>query len=95
MADYYRGGASLQPRPNDVRIDQGTGLLHPGYGVSVSDRPNGLEKFGGAHRLTQVPAELRIVQRGRNPHRHEIVPARPMTLPEYEQASKQIVLVPV
>lgn len=93
--DYYRGGATLAPRPIDVRIDPVTGLLRPGRGVSVYSRPDGLERFGGAHRITQVPPELTIIQVGRDPTHHEIVPARPMTLEEYEQALQKIILVPV
>jgi hypothetical protein len=93
--DYYRGGSSLKPRPIDVRIDPATGLLRPGRGVSVFSRPDGLDRFGGAHRVTQVPPELAIVQVGRNPTHFEIVPVRPMNLDEYEQALGKIVLVPI
>jgi len=93
--EFYRGGNSLQPRPHEVRIDPTTGLLLPTHGVSVFDRPDSLEHFGGAYRVPGVPVELRIIQRGRDPHHHEIVPARPLTLAEYERALQQIVLVPV
>jgi hypothetical protein len=91
---YYRGGTSRKPTPGDVRIDAATGLVQPTHGISVYDRPDGLERFGGAHRVTAVPDSLRIIQRGRDPHHHEIVPARPMTLAEYEAAFGQVVLVP-
>jgi hypothetical protein len=93
--EYYRGGSSLKPRPIDVRIDRATGLLRPGRGVSVYCRPDGLERFGGAHRVTQVPPELAIVQVGRDPTHFEIVPTRPMTFEEYERALEKIVLLPV
>ncbi|HKI38116.1 MAG TPA: hypothetical protein VKA46_40055 [Gemmataceae bacterium] len=97
MADrvYYRGGNSLTPRTADVKVDPASGLLRTTHGVSVFDRPDGLEKFGGAHRVTSVPETLRIVQRGRDLHHYEVVPAMPMTLTEYEGALGQIVLVPV
>lgn len=93
--DYYRGGNSLTPRPQDVRIDATTGLLLTTHGVSVFDRPDGLEHFGGAFRVTAVPATLAIIQRGRNSHHFEIVPAQAMTMAEYENALNQIVLTPV
>jgi hypothetical protein len=92
--DYYRGGNSLTPRPQDVRIDPATGLLLTTHGVFVFDRPDGLERFGGAFRVTAIPDTLKIIRRGRNPHHFEIVPAQPMTLADYEAALGQIVLVP-
>src|SRR5579885_1134584 len=92
--DYYRTGNSLKPRPIDVRTDPATGLLRPGRGVSVFSRPDGLERFGGAYRVTQVPPGLTVVQVGRDPTPFEIVPVRPMTLDEYEQALAKIGLVP-
>lgn len=93
--DYYRGGSSLKPRPIDVRIDPATGLLRIDRGVSVYSRPDGLQHFGGAYRVTQVPPELRIIQVGRNSTHFEIVPVRPMTPYEYELALAKIVLVRV
>jgi hypothetical protein len=93
--EFYRGGNSLQPTAHDIRIDPTTGLLRTTHGVSVYDRPDNLDRFGGAHRVTGLPASLRIVQRGRDPHHHEIVPAGPMTLAEYENALSQIVLTAV
>jgi hypothetical protein len=45
--------------------------------------------------VTNLPEELRIVQRGRDPTHFEIVPARPMTPAEYEEALSKIVLIPV
>jgi hypothetical protein len=97
MADrtLYRGGRSLVARPHEVRLDPATGLLRTTYGVSVFDQPDNLDRFGGAHQVANVPESLQVVQRGRNPHHYEIVPAAPMTLDEYQQALDQIVLVPV
>jgi hypothetical protein len=94
-SDYYRGGNSLKPRPIDVRVDPATGVLRPGRGVSVFSVPDGLERFGGAYKLTQIPPELGIIQVGRDATHHEIVPTVPMTLAEYEDALGQIVLTPV
>ena len=93
--EYYRGGSNLTPKPRDVRIDRATGMLDSRRGVSVYDRSDNLDRFGGAHRVTNVPSSLKVVQRGRDPHHYEIVPATPMTLDEYEEALATIVLVPV
>jgi hypothetical protein len=97
MADavFYRGGSSLTPRPGEVRIDPATGLVRTTHGISVFDRPDGLERFGGAHQVAQLPGTLRVVQRGRDPHHHEIVAAAPMTPDEFETELAKIVLVPV
>jgi hypothetical protein len=65
------------------------------HGVSVNSRPDGLDRFGGAYRLGNVPQELRIIRRGLDPFHYEIVPVRPMTLAEYEEALNRIVLTPV
>lgn len=92
---FYRGGSSLLPRPGEVRIDPATGLLRTTHGISVFDRPDNLDRFGGAYEVVTVPDTLRIIQRGRDPHHCEIVPAAPMSLSEYEEALQQIVLVAV
>jgi hypothetical protein len=94
-ARFYRGGNSLQPRPGEVRIDLATGLLRTSHGISVFDRPDNLDRFGGAYELLTVPDTLRTIQRGRDPHHFEIVPAVPMSLAEYEEALRQIVLAAV
>jgi hypothetical protein len=95
MGDYYRGGNSLQPRAFELRFDKATGLVKPERGVSVSTRPDGLDRFGGAHLLGPIPEELQIVQIGRDPHHHEIVPVEPMTLDRYKELLAQISLTPV
>ena len=92
---FYRGGRSLKPKPREVKIDPATGLVLPQRGVSVFDLPDNLDRFGGAYRLTNIPETLRIIQQGRDPSHHEIVPASPMTMDEHEQALDSIVLVPV
>jgi hypothetical protein len=93
--EFFRGGNSLRPSPREVKIDPRTGLLSTKRGVSVSSHPGGLDRFGGAYRVTNVPAEVTIVQIGANPQHHEIVPTHAMTLAEYEHALGKIVLVPV
>ena|SRR6516225_4886879 len=91
---FYRGGSSLAPRRGELRFDPLTGDVLPTHGVSVFDRPDGLDRFGGAYRLNNVPDTLRIIHRGRDPHHHEIVPAFPMPRDEYEKALAGIVLTP-
>ncbi len=83
------------PRPREVRIDKATGLVQPVRGISVYSRPDNLDRFGGAHRVTNLPAELMVLQVGKDPYHHEIVPVQPMSLAEYEGALNKIVLVPV
>jgi hypothetical protein len=92
--DFYRGGKSLKPKPREVKIDPATGLVLPQRGVAVFSRPDNLDRFGGAFRLTNVPESLHIVQQGRDATHYEIVPASPMTMDEYEAALNSIVLVP-
>jgi hypothetical protein len=91
---FYRGGTSLTPRPGEVRIDPATGLVRTTHGISVYDRPDGLDRFGGPYEVTQLPVTLRIIQRGKDPHHHEIVAASPMTPEDYETELARIVLVP-
>jgi hypothetical protein len=71
MTTYYRGGPSLAARPIDVIINPKTGLVATTRGVSVFDRPDGLERFGGAYEVGPIPESLRIVKTGRNPHHFE------------------------
>jgi hypothetical protein len=92
---YYRGGRSLIARPFEVKLDPVTGLVGTPRGVSVSNKPDGLEKFGGAYFIADLPPELRIIQVGNNPHHFEIVPASPMPFDEYQGLLNRIVLVPV
>jgi hypothetical protein len=92
---YYRGGKNLQPLPHEVRTDPVTRLLRTTHGVSVWDKTDGLEKFGGAYEVKQIPSDLVIIQRGKNPHHFEIVPARPMTFAEYDYALGIVALAPV
>jgi hypothetical protein len=77
---FYRGGRSLKPKPREVKIDPTTGLVLPQRGVSVFNRPDNLDRFGGAFLVTNIPDSLRIIQQGRDPAHHEIVPAAPMTM---------------
>src|SRR6266511_3231773 len=91
----YRGGNSLKPRRMDVRFDRATGLVKPERGVSVSTRPDGLDRFGGAYVLGPIPAELQAIQIGKDPFHHELVPSIPMSFDRYAELLGQITLVPV
>ena len=51
---YYRGGNSLKTKPREVKIDPVTGLVQTQRGVSVFDRPENLDRFGGAFLLTNT-----------------------------------------
>jgi hypothetical protein len=89
---FYRGGNSLKPKLREVKIDPATGLVQTQRGVSVFNRPDNLDRFGGAFLLTKVPESLRVIQQGRDPAHHEIVPVSPMTMDDYEAALNNIVL---
>lgn len=84
----------MKPRPIDVIVNPHTGLISPKHGVSVESVPDGLERFGGAFTLSDIPTDLVVKQVGRRPTHHEILPAIPMTLAEYEAALGRIVLTP-
>jgi hypothetical protein len=89
---YFRGGPSLAARPIDVIIDRETKLLATSRGLSIFDRPEGLDRYGGAFEVGPIPMSLRIVKTGRNPHHFEIAPDYPMTFAEYEAELTKIPL---
>lgn len=95
MNKHYRGGPSLAPRPIDVIINPKTGMVMPRRGVSISDRPDGLDRFGGAYEIGPIPSTLEIVKAGRKPHHFEIVPTQEMTLDQYEDELAKITLTRV
>ena len=90
----YRGGESLIARPGiDVKVNKLTGLIGTNKGVSLNINPDLLEKFGGAFKVENLPAGLKIIQKGKEGH-YEIVPTKPMTLKEYQNLLNKINLVP-
>jgi hypothetical protein len=95
MSTYYRGGASLAPRPIDVIINRKTGLVMPGRGVSVSNRPDGLDRFGGTYEVGPIPSSLEVVKVGRNPHHFEIAPRWEMTFEQYTAELARVTLTKV
>jgi hypothetical protein len=82
----------LAPTPRDVKVDRQTGLIQPIRGISVHADPTKVQRFGGAYRIETIPVGLKIEQRGRDPGHFEIIPAREMTLQEYEELLEQVVL---
>jgi hypothetical protein len=54
-----------------------------------------LDRFGGAHRVTNIPPELQVVQVGKDPNHHEIIPVQAMPLSDYLKALETIQLTPV
>ena len=88
----YRGGTSLQVRPQDVKIDRRSGLVQPTHGLSIDSDPGQLQQFGGAHRVLSIPPELKIMQRGQRRTHFELVPRSPMPLQMYRQFVSQVIL---
>lgn len=87
---YYRGGSNMTPRPADMKIKDG--LVQPTHGLSVHQDPLHVAGFGGAFLIVDLPEGLMIIQRGRDPLHHEIVPKEPMTPEEYADKLKQVKL---
>jgi len=94
LSPVYRGGANLEVRSNDVKVDKSTGMVQPGRGVSVNVDPAKVEKFGGAFKVESVPSELEVIQRGMDPNHFEIAPRQAMTLERFQELLKQVKLVP-
>lgn len=80
--EFFRGAKhgdppSFLPRPNEFKVDPATGFARETHGVSVFDNPASVaNKELVPHRVNQgtIPDELRVIQRGRDPHHYEIVP---------------------
>ncbi|MGL6196936.1 MAG: polymorphic toxin-type HINT domain-containing protein [Thermoguttaceae bacterium] len=89
----FRGGESLNPRVG-IDITVKNGIVKPGKGVSVNLSDDGLEKFGGAFRVTSIPKELEIIQQGKNLLHYEIVAKEAMSLERYIELLGQVVLKP-
>jgi len=87
---FYRGGPSLQPHPQEVRIDQQTGLLATTHGISLHRSPARLRRFGAVYEVLSIPEGLKVQQRGRDPQHFELMPAQPMTLEQYRQLLDQV-----
>lgn len=90
--DVYRGGGNLQAKPDEYKVDPTTGLVKGTHGVSIETDPALLARFGDVRRIKVIPGTLRIVQRGRRRTHFEIVPRRPLTPEEYQDALNQVEL---
>ncbi|MEM7248201.1 MAG: RHS repeat-associated core domain-containing protein [Acidobacteriota bacterium] len=102
--DYYRGAKpgeepDFTPRPRvDYKTDA-NGHVKPTHGVSVFDNAGSVKTKGfDPHKVDQesVPDQLRIIQRGNDPHHHEIVPKPEVKLTpdEYAEKLKEIKTTP-
>jgi RHS repeat-associated protein len=87
---FYRGGASLEAGPNDVKFDP-EGLVKTTHGPSLNTDPAKLERFGEVYEIKLVPPELQIIQRGMNASHYEIVPRQPMTLERFNELLRSVV----
>jgi hypothetical protein len=76
-------------------VERKTGLVMPGRGVSILDRPDGLDHFGDAYELGPIPSTLEIVKAGRDPHHFEIAPSIEKNFQEYETELAKIPLTRV
>jgi hypothetical protein len=54
-----------------------------------------LASHGGAYLVGLLPERLKIIQAGRDPSHHEIVPPSPMLFEEFEDLLAQITLTSV
>ena len=86
----FRGGKSFDVRPIDVKLDKTTGLVIPTKGLSLDLLPSNVERFGGAHEITSIPKELKIIQRGERLEHFEIVPREPMTPEAFQELTKKV-----
>jgi RHS repeat-associated protein len=79
---FFRGARPGQdptfvPRPNEFRVDSGTGTVRPTHGLSVFDNSDSVASKGFVPfrlDLSTIPSELRIIQRGNDLRHFEIVP---------------------
>jgi hypothetical protein len=91
QVDLYRGGRGLEVRPGEIKVGA-DGLVQPTHGISLESDPAALARFGGASRVRSIPAELRVVQRGRRDTHFEVVPRQPMTPERYQELVRPIAL---
>lgn len=86
----FRGGSSFDVRPMDIKIDKATGNVKTTHGLSLDINADKMEKFGGANLVESIPAELRVIQRGKNLGHFELVPRKPMTPQRFQELTRQI-----
>lgn len=82
----FRGGKSFEATATHYKVNKATGLLNTTHGLSVTVSAEKVCGFGGAFRINNIPAELKIIQRGTKDLGHfEIVPRNPMTSQRYQE----------
>jgi RHS repeat-associated protein len=87
----FRGGASLEVKPFEIRLDPDTGLVMPTRGPSLNLNPSAVKQFGGAYQIKSIPLGLQIIQRGQNLSHFEIVPQKlNLSPPEFQQLLNQV-----
>lgn len=91
----YRGGGDLTPNYQLGEVKIKNGMVQPIRGVSLELAVADAARHGVPHRVLSIPNELKIVQRGRRPGHHELMPESEMTVARFEELLKQVVLVPV
>jgi hypothetical protein len=101
---FFRGARpgeepTFAPRPNEFKVDPATGTVRPTHGVSVFDNPGSVASKGfEPNEVDQstIPSQLRIIQRGSDPHHYEIVPqvGTSLTPEEFADLLGQISCIP-
>jgi Domain of unknown function (DUF4157) len=81
----FRGGKGFKLKPGEVKLDRATGLVQPTHGPSLDVVPENVARFDGAHRITHIPTELKVIQRGSRIEHFEVVPRQPMTESKFQQ----------
>ncbi len=79
---FFRGAKagetpSIEPKPNELKVDPTTGFVKDTHGVSVFDNPSSVRMKGFVpYEVDEslIPDSLRIIQRGSDPHHFKIVP---------------------
>jgi hypothetical protein len=91
----FRGGGDLTPKYHLGEVKIKNGKVQPIRGVSLELDPADAAKHGVPHRVTSIPDELEIVQRGKRPGHHELRPKVEMPVDRFEELVKQVVLEPI
>lgn len=87
----YRGGRSLQARRDiDVKIDNATGLVKPGRGISLESVPEKLDRVGGAFEVISIRPELEIVNTAGT--HFELVPREAMSFDRYQALLNKVII---
>jgi hypothetical protein len=75
--DVYRGGSDFTVKPGETKVKDG--MVQTTHGLSLdTDKDYPAVASRGAKRVTSVPAELKIIQRGQRLTHFEVVPRQPM-----------------